>query len=449
GRRVLLDCGLYQGRRKEAFEINRQLPFAADTIDAVVLSHAHIDHSGNLPSLVRAGFRGKIYCTDATRDLCAHMLLDSAKIQESDVRYVNKKRKREGRALFEPLYEKRDAARTLRQFRSRDYDTPFEVVPGFTATLIDAGHMLGSASVVLDVEEDGRRQRLVFSGDIGNLDVPILRDPQIAPRAEWLIMESTYGDRDHGPRSEVDLTLERMVERTHRTGGKLIIPAFAVGRTQEIVYRLNLHWESGDMPPVSTFVDSPLAVNVTEVFRAHPECYNDAMLEAVLAEEDEDPLGFERLHYVRSSAESKALNTSKQPAIIISASGMCEAGRVLHHLKNHIGDPDSAVLFAGYQAQHTLGRKILEGTSPVPILGGSYEVRAEIDRLEGLSGHADQAGLLDWANQTAQQGRLQGVFLVHGEADAAAALAAALRAAGLPRIEIPQRGDSFACEPQP
>jgi metallo-beta-lactamase family protein len=443
GRRLLLDCGLFQGRRKEAFERNRTLPFDARDIDAVLLSHAHIDHSGNLPSLLRAGFRGCVYSTSATRDLCAHMLMDSAHIQENDVRYVNRRRRKRGQTPFEPLYSKNDAIEILKQFHSVDYDHPFEPVTGVRAYFRDAGHILGSASVVLDISEKGRRSRLVFSGDIGRKGLPILRDPQTAEGADYVIMESTYGNRFHETQANPKELLRETVEVITRKGGKLLIPAFAVGRTQEIVYRLNQLWNENGLPRVDVFVDSPLALNATEVFRLHPECYDKEYVATMMSESDHDPLGFERLKYVRSVDESKRLNTRKEPAVIIAASGMCEGGRILHHLRNHATKKNSIVLFVSFQAEHTLGRKILEGKNPVSIYGDEYEIRADVREAEGYSAHADRNGLLRWAKRTQQAGNVKHIFLVHGEEESAQALADGLREGGAPNVQIPERGQVF------
>jgi metallo-beta-lactamase family protein len=441
--KVLLDCGLYQGRRKEAFERNRSLPFDARDIDAVILSHAHIDHSGNLPSLVKNGFSGPIYATSATRDLAASMLLDSAHIQESDVVYVNKRRARQGKALFEPLYTRQDALNTLTQFTSVEYERPFEPLPGLRVHFRDAGHILGSALVVLDVDEAGRRFRLVFSGDIGRKGLPILRDPQAAEDVDYVIMESTYGNRMHASTGEAKEMLRQAAQETYERRGKLLIPAFAVGRTQELAYRLNQLWEAGQLPPIDVFVDSPLAVDLTEVFRLHPECYDEEMRDAKLNEADRDPLGFRRLRYIRSVEDSKRLNDLETPAVIISASGMCEAGRILHHLKNNIQSPRTTLLFVSYQAEHTLGRKLLDGQDPVPIWGEEYHVRAQVKRADGYSAHADRAELLSWAARIQAEGDLKRVFLVHGEEESMAALAEGLRGQGVAQVELPERGQVF------
>jgi metallo-beta-lactamase family protein len=440
GHKLLLDCGMYQGRRKEAFERNRNLPFDASEIDAVILSHAHIDHSGNLPSLVKSGFRGTIFATSATRDLAAWMLMDSAHIQESDVAYVNKRRAEQGKRLFEPLYTRRDAMDTLTHFASAEYKRPFEPVPGMQAHFIDAGHILGSASVILDITDNGRQFRLVFSGDIGRKGLPILRNPQVAENVDYIIMESTYGNRYHESTGGAKQALRQAVLEVHKRGGKLLIPSFAVGRTQELVYRLNQLWEEDQLPAIGVFVDSPLAINVTEVFRLHPECYDDEMVDSMLNDPDRDPLGYKHLRYTRSVDESKALNELEGAAVIISASGMCEAGRILHHLKNNIEDSRTMVLFVGYQAEHTLGRKLLDGQDIVPIFGEDLPVRAEVRRAEGYSAHADRSELESWVARTQAQSDVKHIFLVHGEEESSLALAEGLREQGVPQVDVPERG---------
>lgn len=444
GKRLLLDCGIYQGKRKEAFKRNREMPFDAKSVDAVVLSHAHIDHSGNLPSLVRNGFDGPIFATNASRDLAVHMLLDSAKIQQSDVKYVNKKRKAKGQTPFEPLYEQPDALKTIQQMRSQDFGVPFQPIPGVTCTYYFAGHMLGAAVVCLDFQPDtGEPFRLVFSGDLGRSEVPLLRDPEIVDNADYVIMEATYGDRNHKAGGDALAMLERAARDTYLAGGKLIIPAFSVGRTQEVVYRLNQIFENGELPPVQVFVDSPLAVNATTVFRSHVECLNDAFTEQLLSEDDQDPLGFRGLHYVRKVEHSKELNNYKKPCIIISASGMCEGGRILHHLKNNIENPSTTILFTGYQAPHTLGRRILDGHEEVRIYGETHQVNANVLKLEASSGHADSDGLLEWAKGIAAAGNVRNVALVHCELEPATEFRNRLMEAGMENVMIPAPGDTM------
>jgi metallo-beta-lactamase family protein len=442
GRRILLDCGMFQGRRKRAFSRNRELPFDAAGIDSVLLSHAHIDHCGNLPTLVRAGFRGQVHATSATRDIAALMLLDSAKIQRSDVRRVNRIRSKQGKRPFEPLYTPEDVVETLERFVTAEYGRTWELFPGVRIRFIDAGHILGSASIVIDVEEAGSTRRLLFSGDIGRRGLPILRDPEVADGVDFVIMESTYGTRDHEPPEESDRIVNEVLTTCHETGGKLLVPSFAVGRTQDLVYRLNRLWEQGELPPVDVFVDSPLGANVTEVFRLHPECYDAEARHAVETEADRDPLGFERLTFIRRAEHSRRLNDLKGPAIIISPSGMCEGGRILHHLLHHAWNPNTTILFVGYQATDTLGRKILEGQSPVRIFDRQIDVKARILRAGSFSAHADRTGLLDWAERVGGSGRLERVFLVHGEEDAAFGLAEQLRERGHSGVDVPERGAS-------
>jgi metallo-beta-lactamase family protein len=441
--RLLVDCGLVQGRRKQAFERNRNLPFDPASIDAVILTHAHLDHAGNLPTLVRGGFRGRIWCTSATADLCEAMLADSAHIQASDVRHVNRRRKRQGKRPFEPLYGIGDVRNTRKRFRTVDYDTWFTPVPGVRVRLVDAGHILGSASALVEAEEEGRSVRIAFSGDIGRKGLPILRDPQVPEGADYVVMESTYGNRLHEPPSAAKEALRSCAAAVYERGGKLLIPSFALGRTQEVVYRLNQLWEAGELPELDVFVDSPLAIDVTEVFARHPECWDAEMRATRENDSDGDPLGFRRLRYVRDAEESKRLNTRPGPAIIIAASGMCEGGRILHHLANHLWTPTTTVLFVGFQAEHTLGRKILSGQSPVPILGAEVEVKARIERADAYSAHADRSELLSWAERARSSGRVRRFFLVHGEPEAAESLAAAVRASGTTDVRVPSRGEAF------
>jgi metallo-beta-lactamase family protein len=442
GTRILLDCGLVQGRRQESFERNRKLPFDPKTIDTMVLSHAHIDHSGNIPSLVKNGFRGNIFATPATRDLCAAMLRDAGHIQEQDTIYVNKKRARKGQAPLEPLYTVEDATASLVNFVSLGYDRPLPIAPGVTLTFRDAGHILGSAITVLDIEEGDQQARLVFSGDLGRPGKPILRDPQPVEEVDYLIIESTYGDRRHPPFERTDEDLKRVVLQTYERGGKVIIPAFSVGRTQELVYALHRLIKARDLPDLPIFVDSPLSVNVTEVFRLHPECYDEELKAFMADNHRRDPFGFHRLTYVRAVERSKELNFLREPAIIISASGMCEAGRILHHLKNNIEDPRNTVLIVGWQAPHTLGRRLVERKPKVRIFGEEYHLKAEVETINGFSAHAGRDDLEDYVRQLGPK-RLERVFVIHGEESASLAAASYFRDLGVRDAIVPQPGEEF------
>ena len=414
GKRYLLDFGTYQGRRQEAEERNRQLPVDADTVSAVILSHAHIDHSGNLPYLVKRGFAGAIYSTPATIDLCEALLKDTAHIHEKDAEFLNKQHRQNGRGghgPVQPLFTMEDAERTMPQFRPVPYYTPHTVDDGLSYQSFDAGHMLGSSSVLLEHRNGSKPVRLAFSGDLGRPNTPILRHSDTLPPADYLILESTYGGRLHKDNSHVMNKLADVITRTARRGGKIIVPAFAVGRTQTLVYLLHELAKQGKAPSVPIFVDSPLAVDATEVFRHHPECYNTETQKYGL--NHEDPFGFERLQFIREASESKKLNDLHGPFIVISASGMCEQGRIRHHLRNSIEDPRNTVLITGFMAADTLGRKLVEKWTEVNIFGEPMRVRAEIASLDELSGHADQRELMDWLKPLAPQ--LKRVFLVHGE----------------------------------
>lgn len=437
GGRILLDCGLYQGKRDEARSRNREFAFAAYGIDAVVLSHAHIDHSGNIPNLVKRGFRGEIVCTPATADLCRAMLLDSGHIQEEDVEYVNRQRRKRGEPPVEPIYTQADAAESLQYFQELEYERPYRLRPDVTVTLYDAGHMLGSAIIALEIAENGHRWRLVFTGDLGRPDLPILRDPTLLEAADILIIESTYGRRTHPPLEESEDAVIDTIRRTAARRGKVIIPAFAVERTQLLVFLLNKLYHQGDMPEIPIFVDSPLAVNVTEVFRRHPECFDQKTLDYLQHEDpDRDIFHFQHLKYIRDVEQSKRLHSLRGPGVIISASGMAEAGRVQHHLKNNIEDPRNTILIVGWQAPHTLGRRLVERAPVVRIFGLEYHLEAEVVTLNGFSGHADQPGLLRWVKALKQCP--EQVFIVHGEPDAAQELAAHLRReAGCRRVLVP------------
>jgi metallo-beta-lactamase family protein len=440
GSRLLLDCGLYQGRRAESYQRNRDLPFDIHEIDAVILSHAHIDHSGNLPNLVKSGYHGPIYATPATCHLANIMLMDSGHIQELDAEHMSRKNQRKGLPPVEPIYTMDEAAHVAQHFQPRYYNQEFVPTPGVKATLVDAGHILGSAAVMLDIDEaDGfnrRNTRLWFSGDIGRRDLPLIRDPVLPSRADRMIMECTYGDKPHeDPRLAYE-ELRDVVRRTIERRGKVIIPSFAVGRTQDLVYNLHLMIDGGEIPPVPVIVDSPLAVNASDIYRAHPECFDEETREFIAQDKHHMALGFSRLTYTRSVEESKALNDRQDPMIIISASGMAENGRILHHLKNNIENPKNTILIVSWQAPYTLGRKLADGEKRVNIFGDSYQVRAEVSTIGGFSAHAGQTFLVEYARAT--QETVQEIYLVHGEPDAAGALTAKLAQVGLNQVAYPE-----------
>ncbi len=445
GKRIMLDCGLFQGKRKESFERNRSEYFQAETIDCLVLSHAHIDHSGRIPCLVKNGFKGNIFCTSATRDLCAVMLMDSASIQEKDVEFVNRLRKKNGQRLFEPLYNRDDAAKAMNHFVGLSYDRSHQLFPGIHLTLVDAGHMLGSAHVILDIDDQdsGLRRRLVFSGDIGRPDIPIIRDPvPLKDGADILIMESTYGNRLSPAYPESEKELKRIVNETVSRGGSLLIPAFSVGRTQQLVYAFHKLCNDRLIPDIPIFVDSPLATRTTDIFRLHPEVYDAEIREFLLTDDDNNPFGFNRLQYIQTVEQSKALNSLQVPAVIISASGMLEGGRILHHLRNRIEDPRNTILISGWQAPDTLGRRIVEKEKSVHIFGEERRVNARLEILTGFSGHADRNGLIDFVR--VMQKKPHQTFIVHGEDDSSASLASALRdELGILDVKIPEPMQSF------
>ncbi len=424
GQRILLDCGLYQGRRHEAFERNQNFPFDPKAVDVVVLSHTHIDHSGNLPNLTKQGFRGNIFATSATRDLCSIMLPDSAHIQESDVDYVNRHRKKEGKPPVEPTYTIPDAQQCLRQFVTIDYDRPIRIADGVTLTFIDAGHILGSAQVILDIDDrdDGKKKRLLFSGDVGRPNNDLLDDPAPSDKADIVIMESTYGGRKHEMPAATSDHICHIIRRVVERRSKLIIPAFAVERTQQLLFTLDRLRHDNCFPSVPVYVDSPLAVSATEIFRLHTHALKAGIRDAMFMREG--PFGFDGLTLVRKVDDSKALNHVKGPAIIISASGMAENGRILHHLRNNVENPRNIILFVGYCAENTLGWKLREGWKTVNIFGDEFHVKADIETLDSFSGHADHDEMLGWFDRVG--GAKKNVFLVHGEPERSGILRDAL-----------------------
>ncbi len=441
GKRMLLDCGLFQGNRKEAFEKNRQMPVDPATIDAVVLSHAHIDHSGNLPTLARNGFAGKVYCTPATRDLCDIMLRDSAFLQARDLEFVNKKRARQGKNLFEPLYEQQDVDKIMQQFQPEPLKRMVDLGDGVSLIFHNAGHILGSALVQLDVQQAGEKsRRLLFSGDLGQPGQPILRDYDYPEGANILLIESTYADRDHPSSEDVKGRLKGFIEDIHQLRSKLIIPAFSVGRTQQILYYLNRLTEEGRMPPTPVYVDSPLSLKATKVYARHRECYDEVASD--ILREGVDPMKFPGLKFTETADQSRALNEAPGPMVVISASGMCEGGRVLHHLRHTVSDARNIILIVGYQAEHTLGRRIVERQSPIKILGDEFELNARVHTINALSAHADRKALMRWFDGI-KSDRLQRVFAVHGEPEKVEAMKALVSQHGVADVAAPVPGQKF------
>ncbi len=426
GKRILFECGFFQGKRKESMDRNRQFPFKPSEIDLMLLSHAHIDHSGNIPNLVRQGFQGPIFCNHATRDLATLMLEDSAHIQESDCAFINRRNEKLGKKNLppaEPLYTRLDAQKAAKQFVSIAYDHSFDLVEGITVTFCDAGHILGSSEIIFDLRENGRHVRLVFSGDLGRGNNAILRDPTPFEDVEVLLMESTYGGRVHEAQELANARLAEIINQTLERGGKVIIPAFSVGRTQQLVHSLHDLTAHKIVRNIPVFVDSPLSINATEVFRLHPECFNQSTYE--MLRHHENPFGLKNLTYIRSSEESKKLNDRHDPCIIIAASGMCEAGRIRHHLRNNIGDPRNTVLMVGFCAPNTLGRAMHDRSPKVSIFGEEHEVRAQIETIDAFSAHADRNELLDLVRHST--GSFKRILLTHGQEDQSEALASALR----------------------
>jgi len=442
GKRIFLDFGMFQGHRKESDVKNRNLPFDASKIDAVILSHAHIDHSGGLPLLVKNGFRGPIYSTFATRDLCNYMLMDSAYIQEKDAEYMKLKmaKKKGAQAPMEPLYTVDDAQKCLGQFYGVGYERAFVVTEGVVCSFYDAGHILGSSQIHLVIyeKETNKRYTFAFTGDLGRKNLPILRDPQVLPPTDYLMIESTYGNRFHESILDAGQHLQDTINRTVKRGGKIIIPAFSVERTQELVYHLNLLWQKKLIPDMPIYVDSPLSANVTEVFMNHPECFDAETFKEFVVNR-KNPFGFGKLQYTHSVDESKALNNYNGPCIIISASGMCENGRILHHLKNNIEDPRNTIMIVGFMAKDTLGRKIEDKQPIVNIFGEPHHVRAEVVVMDAFSGHADRSDLLDYLSQIKG---LKKIFLVHGEAEQQAAFKGYLNESGFKDVTMNEPGQA-------
>jgi len=441
GKRILLDCGLYQGHRKEAFEKNRTLPVDPKTINYVILSHAHIDHSGNLPQLVRQGFRGRVFARQSTCELCDIMLRDSCFLQKRDLDYINKSRRREGKKLFEPLYDESDINALMQLFVPTHMHEPREIARGLTLEFFNAGHILGSALVQLDIKSDhGHNHRLLFSGDLGQPNQPIIRHYEYPAGADILLVESTYADRYHPSADDVELRLESYLKYIDRHNSKLIIPAFSVGRTQQIIYYLNRLKDRNKVPrEVKVFIDSPLSQKATRIYANHREVYNDETRKMI--EAGRNPLEFPGMQFVGTPEESMALNDMSGPMIIIAASGMCEGGRILHHLKHGVQDPDNIILIVGFQAENTLGRRIVEKRNPLRILGEEIPLNARVEVINALSAHADRAGLMEWIGEV--KDNVRHAFAVHGEPEKVAAMEQILKDMGIRNAVAPLPGQTY------
>lgn len=438
---IMVDCGAFQGKREEADRKNRTFLFDPAAVDALILTHAHFDHCGLLPRLTASGYENSVYATSATRDLAALVLHDSAYLQSRDREYLRKQATLEGDIkVYDPLYTDNDVRKCLDHFMTVAYHRSFTVANGVRATFFDAGHILGSAMAVVDVNRDGQQLAVGFSGDLGRKGLPIIRDPEVLPPLDYLVLESTYGNRLHAPLESTMEKLAAIIKRTVARGGKIIIPAFAIERTQELIFCIHLLHDQNRIPSIPIYVDSPMAVNATTVFRLHEECYDDATRRAFI-DHHENPFGFNDLHYVATKEESQALNNRNEPAIIIASSGMCEAGRVLHHLLHTIHDERNTVLIVGYMAEHTLGRKILEKWPRVPIFGRTYALNAEVQKLNSFSGHADYQEIADWVGSQ-DTSHLKKIFLVHGEGAAQEHLKGVLEEKGLV-VEIVAAGKKY------
>lgn len=437
GKKILLDCGMFQGMGKETLALNKEFGFDATEIDIMILSHAHIDHSGLVPRLVKLGYDGTIYCTPASRDLTEILLLDSAEIQEDDVRYVNKKNAREGKPYVEPLYKVDDAKRAIDRLHPVPYNTWHRIDDEVEVLFTDAGHIIGSACVHLRIRENGKTQQITFSGDIGRYGDPILKSPEVFPQADYIIMESTYGSTLHTDLAPTDGAILKYIHDTCIVKkGKLIIPAFSVGRTQEILYALNRAQLEGKLPQVDIFIDSPLSLEATQVTRMHPECFNRKV--AKMLEVDDDPFEFPGLRYIKTVEQSKMLNFRKEPCVIISASGMAEAGRVKHHIRNNIGGWENTILIVGYCEPQSLGGRLMRGAKEVSIYGERFEVKAEVGMIRSMSAHGDYEDMSQWlACQDPKA--IKKLFLVHGEYEVQTVFKDWLLKKGFADVEIPER----------
>ncbi|MBD3418626.1 MAG: MBL fold metallo-hydrolase [Chitinivibrionales bacterium] len=439
--KILIECGLYQGRHGEAYERNSTFPFEASAIDVVIVTHAHMDHCGNLPNLVRQGFAGSIYATSPTVDLCKIMLKDSAFLQEKDTEWINRIRHKQKLPPLEPLYTLADVETTLEQLVDVDYDHTFTLAAGVNARFLEGGHILGSGSIIMEIDDGSRSCRLGYAGDIGRNNMPVIHDPNLPRQLDMLIMECTYGNRHHGPVEDREEQLAHLVNEAANSGGKLVIPAFAVGRTQELIYIFHKLYNENRIPDIPIYVDSPLANAATNVFRKHRECF-DRETNRIFIDNGEEPFEFSRLTYTTDVAQSKALLEQRFPHVIISASGMAEGGRIMHHLRNNLDNHKAIIAFVGYAAKETLARQIVDGAKKVKIFGEEHRVKARIERLDTFSAHADRRDLLNYV-KFCPPGKLKHIFLVHGEEDQAIPLKDALRSKGYPFVVYPRRGESY------
>jgi metallo-beta-lactamase family protein len=441
GKKILLDCGMFQGKGLETDSMNRDLMFDPSQIDHIILTHAHIDHSGLIPYVYKLGFRGSVICTNGTRDLCAIMLADSAFIQEHDTITFNKRRVKKGLPQVAPIYTQADATACMGLFIGVPNEMKFRIDENIKVRFTGTGHMLGSGVANIEIVENGQLKKIAYTGDIGRPVDQILAPPQPFPQADILITESTYGDRLHeDSRMAEEELLKVLVDTCVTKGGKLIIPAFSVGRTQEIVFSLNNYFNEGRLPKIDMFVDSPLAVNATAVFRMHPECFNKNFSDVL--EKDPDPFGFDNLYYINKVEDSKKLNDHKKPCVIISASGMMEAGRIKHHLANNISDRKNTILIVGYCAPTTLGARIGRGDKEVSIFGTVYEVKAEVKKIESFSGHGDYKEMISFIS-CQDKSALSKIFIVHGEYETQKKYVSSLTGEGFKNIEIPAKGQEF------
>ena len=443
GKTILLDCGMYQGKGMETDEANRELGFDPKDIHYLLLSHAHIDHSGLIPYIYSRGFRGKIYCTAATRDLCDLMLQDTAFIQEQDVKWYNKKMDRQHKPKIKPLFDTNHAQQVMKLFRTVEYDTPYRIDEQIQVQFTNSGHMLGSAVISVAITENGQTKRIAYTGDLGRLHSHILSTPQAFPQCDYLICESTYGNRLHEDTLVSEEQLLGIVEETCMyKKGKLLIPSFSVGRTQEIVYVLNELFNDGRLERVPVYVDSPLSANATEIFRRHAHTLNEQVQDTMRY--DPDPFGFNGLRYITDVQQSKALNRSEQPCIIISSSGMLEAGRIKHHVSNHIDDPSTTILIVGYCTPSSLGARIQDpNLRYVSIFGFDHRIRAQVTKVEGFSGHGDYQEMIQYLTACQDAKQVKKVFIVHGEYAAQEAMKAHLQEAGFGVVAIPEKGEEF------